>query len=278
MKNRSKVDDARDSDRMFVTALARGLQILRTFAESAAELGTSDIARLTKLPQPTVWRLCHTLAELGFLTRTPGTDKLRLGIPVLGLGYAVLATYPLAELARPYMQEIASRYRGAVSLGARDGLNMIYLQRCVGSAIVLGDLRVGSPIPLAYSATGWAYLAALGGSGRKKLLSEIQKAEGARWRQTRPLLDAALKKYEKTGYVMSKGVLHPEINAVAVPIRSQDGSLLLSISSGGISQIFTEPVLQDVGRDLIKLAGELSIWLNAQDESTVSLSRHVAAL
>ena len=62
------------------------------------------------------------------------------GLPVLGLGYAVLAGHPISELARPYMQEIADRHQGAVSLGVRDGLSMMYLQRCQGTLIVLHGL------------------------------------------------------------------------------------------------------------------------------------------
>lgn len=265
------------SDRMFVTALARGLQILRTFSAQTPELGTSDIARLTQLPQPTVWRLCHTLTELGFLTRMPGTDKLRLGIPVLTLGYSVLTTNPISELSRPYMQTIASRYHGAVSLGARDGLNMVYLQRCVGSAIVLGDLRIGSKVSLAYSATGWAYMSALPAAERKSLFAEIQASEGERWKKVRPVLDQALKKAEKTGYVMSKGILHPDINAVAVPIRSASGSPLLSMSSGGIRHIFSDEILEKVGRDLTELAEQLTVWVESQFGGTVA-HHHLAAL
>ena len=99
---------------------------------------------MTGMPQPSVWRICHTLIQLGFLVVLPGRQTMRPGIPLLGLGHAVLAGLPIGDLALPDMQSIASRYEGAVSLGARDGLSMIYLQRCQGSAIILADLRVGS--------------------------------------------------------------------------------------------------------------------------------------
>ncbi|MDP9094946.1 MAG: helix-turn-helix domain-containing protein, partial [Pseudomonadota bacterium] len=61
-----------DDDRPFVTALARGLEILGCFSASRPEIGGSQLAALTGLPQPTVWRLCHTMVQLGFLVAVSG--------------------------------------------------------------------------------------------------------------------------------------------------------------------------------------------------------------
>jgi DNA-binding IclR family transcriptional regulator len=247
----------RQTDRQFVTALGRGLDILQCFTPATPELGTSQLARMTGLPQPTVWRLCYTMTELGFLVPVPDQDRLRLGLPVLTLGYAVLARQRIGETARPYMEAIARRYQGAVSLGVRDGLSMLYLQRCQGSSIILADLGVGSRVPLAYSATGWAYLAAIPDKERKQLIGEIRAVDRQKWAATEPSFEASLKKFKKTGYMVNLGSLHPQVNAVAVPVPSQDGSILLTISSGGISSVFTDKVLHEVGRELQGLAEKL---------------------
>jgi DNA-binding IclR family transcriptional regulator len=245
------------SDRQFVTALGRGLKVLQCFTPSTPELGTSQLARMTGLPQPTVWRLCHTLTQLGFLVPVRDNDRLRLGLPVLTLGYAVLTSHRIGETAKPYMEAISKRYQGAVSLGTRDGLNMIYLQRCQGSSIILADLGVGSRVPLAYSATGWAYLAALPDRERRQLLSEIRSVDRQKWAAIEPSFEASLAKFRKTGYVLNLGSLHPQVNAVAVPVPAQDGSMLLTISSGGISSVFTDKVLHEVGNELKALAERL---------------------
>jgi DNA-binding IclR family transcriptional regulator len=252
-----KVAVSRQADRQFVTALGRGLEILQCFTPATPDLGTSQLARMTGLPQPTVWRLCHTMTELGFLVQVPDQDRLRLGLPILTLGYAVLATQRIGETARPYMEAIATRYQGAVSLGVRDGLNMLYLQRSQGSSIILADLSVGSRVPLAYSATGWAYLVAIPEKDRKQLLSEIRASDRQRWAAIEPSFEASLKEFRKTGYVVNLGSLHPQVNAVAVPVPSQDRSILLTISSGGINSVFTSKILQEVGGELKLLAEKL---------------------
>jgi DNA-binding IclR family transcriptional regulator len=247
--SRRRIDDE--------TSHCAGSNILQCFTPSTPELGTSQLARMTGLPQPTVWRLCHTMTELGFLVPVPDQDRLRLGLPVLTLGYAVLASQRIGETAKPYMEAIAKRYQGAVSLGVRDGLSMVYLQRCQGSSIILADLGVGSRVPLAYSATGWAYLVAIPDEHRKALLAEIRVVDRQKWAATETSFDASLKRFRKTGYVVNLGSLHPQVNAVAVPVQSQDGSILLTISSGGINSVFTDKVLHDVGRDLKVLAEKL---------------------
>ena len=54
-----------------VMGLLRGLAVLRCFDAIRPQLGTTEIAQMTKLPQPTVWRLCYTLQQLGYLGMTP---------------------------------------------------------------------------------------------------------------------------------------------------------------------------------------------------------------
>ncbi|HWK46951.1 MAG TPA: IclR family transcriptional regulator [Stellaceae bacterium] len=252
-------------DRQFVVALARGLDILRCFTPATPELGTSQIARMVRLPQPTVWRLCHTLLELGYLVAIPSRQTMRPGIPLLALGQAVLSGQPIGELALPHMQAIASRHEGAVSLGARDGIRMIYLQRCQGSAIVFAELRIGSHVPMATSATGWAYLAGLGKAERKAVLAELRADLGDQWPKVEERLLPALDDYEQTGYVINKGSLHAQINSVAVPVKSPDGSALLALSSGGIAPVFTSERLGAIGVELKGLAAKLAPLLTLQN-------------
>lgn len=264
VKLKKAEDDGNGKDRQYVTALARGLHILRCFGADHPSLGTAEIARMTGLAQATVWRLCHTLIEEGYLVQLERKDKLRPGIPVLSLGYAAIATTPLAELARNDMQAIADRHRGAVSLGSRDGLSMVYLQRCQGSEIVLRDMGVGSRVPVLTSVTGWAWLAGLQAEERKQALAELKRQDATRFKEMQPRIMKALEDYELFGYMVNKASLHPQINAVGVPVVSADGKTVLSLSSGGISQVFNDAKLKVIGAELKKLAADLSAALTAQ--------------
>jgi hypothetical protein len=59
------------TDRSFVVALSRGLDVLRAFQPNDGLLGNQEIASRTNLPKPTVSRLTYTLTKLGYLTPVP---------------------------------------------------------------------------------------------------------------------------------------------------------------------------------------------------------------
>ncbi len=254
-------------DRQFVTALARGLDILSCFSAATPSLGTADLSRMTGLPQATVWRLCHTLIEKGYLVQMDRKDKLRPGIPVLSLGYSAISTMPLAELARTEMQQLAVKIQGAVSLGARDGLSMVYLQRCQGAEIVLRNMVVGSRVPMLTSATGWAYMAGLSGEQLNNLFAQLHQEDAVGFKEAKPHIERALENYAATGMVINKGLLHPQIYAVGVPVISQDGGTVLALSCGGIAQLFNDTALKQAGNALKKLAGQISLMLSSQHKA-----------
>lgn len=245
-------------DRQFISALAKGLQVLRCFTTHGPELGASEIAAIAGLPQPTVWRICHTLLELGYLVADPDRSRLRLGVPVLGLGYSVLSSLPIERLAVAEMAAIARRYEGAVSLGAPDELDMIYIQRSQGSAIIHADLRIGSRVPMATSGTGWAYLAALPEEERSWYFAEFKSRQANMWERIADPLRAEISGFDSCGYVTNLGHMPPRINSVAVPVRAPDGRVVLSLSSGGISDVFSPKILPHIAADLKALSKELS--------------------
>lgn len=244
-------------DRQFVTGLARGLSVLRCFTPQRTELGTTEIARLTGLPQPTVWRLCHTLTELGYLVTIPERDKLRVGAPVLSLGYAALANLDYVQVARPHMQELADRFSAAVAIAEPHHLSMVYLERCQGDSVLLLNLQVGSRVPMYTSAIGWGYLAGLSVDARKTAFDGMKAVAGKRWPAEKKLIDEALKGYRERGFVVNNGVQHPGITAVAVPVRPPGGGLVAINLATWNSTATQRTIVQQAGPALVRLAEQL---------------------
>lgn len=250
----SKADHQESADRQFITALARGLEVLRCFDANNRTLGTTQIAARTGLPQPTVWRLCHTLQKLGYLIQVPNEDKLRVAAPVLALGMSALVGMPSLDLAKPLMQAVADRFRAAVAIGQRDRDSILYLQRCQGDSPLLANLRIGARIPIYSSAIGWAYLAACPKIQREALLADLVP-EGEKFAEQ--AFTEAMEMYEERGFVMNFGVQHKAVNTVAVPIMLDDG-VMYCVSCGGPSASLTRKImLEQVGPQLTELAAQL---------------------
>jgi len=240
-------------DRQFVTALARGLDILGCFDAARPSLGVSEIASLLDLPQPTAWRLCHTMLSLGYLAAGEG-GRLRPALAVLRLGYATLSELPVAELARPYLQELADCYSGAAGMAVRDGNDMRFVQRCESDSQLVLNLRVGSRVPVATSAMGWAYLAGL---------PDAERADAAglspAWQSAQTAFREALAGFEAEGFIINPGVLHPGYNTAAVPVMGADGRPWFTLNCGAAASVLSVARLRtEVGPRLHALAERIA--------------------
>lgn len=251
--------DDESKDRRFVTALARGLDILRAFQPGDAALGNQEIAARTGLPKPTVSRLVYTLTRLGYLSCSDESGKYRLGSGVLSLGYTFFVGTDIRERARPLMQDLADSANAAVSLGTRDRLSMIYLETCRGPSAITLRLDVGSRVPIAVSAMGRAYLAAQAEARRTELLREIERQHPDDMPRIRRGIQQAVKDLRERGFVLSIGDWQEEVHAVGVPLIEPDGSAVFALNCGGASfQLPRQKLEREIGPKLVALGQALT--------------------
>lgn len=243
-------------DRHFVTALARGLDILRCFDEQHRVLGTTEIAQMTGLAQPTVWRLCYTLQKKGFLDPVVGKDKLQLGIAAVALGGAALAGQDALDIIRPRLQVRADQRQAAIALGRRDGDSVVYLLRCQGDSPLLMNLGVGSRIPLLHSAVGWAYFASFPEEDRRLLQTQLRATQKPLEPKEQAAMEQAIQLYGERGFILHERPRY-QINTVAVAIELPANERYL-ISCGGPATLLSAKVmLEEVGPEMARLANEL---------------------
>ncbi|CAG4906992.1 unnamed protein product [Acidocella sp. C78] len=247
-------DTAPPRDRDFVTALARGLDILRAFRREGEALGNGELAARTGLSKSTVSRLTYTLHRLDYLSYHADTARYRLAPPVLSLGYSCLAGLKLRDLARPFMQALADHSGMPVAMAGRDRMSMVYLERCKGTDAVTLSIEVGAHIRLATSALGRACIAAHPPGERARLLDELRLHEGEAWPAIRPGIEAAIGECAARGYCTSYGDWKPGVNAVAVPFVPRDGTPILAFNCGGPAQTLTKARIEaDIAPRLLDL-------------------------
>ena len=220
-------------DRHFITALARGLDLLACFSSGDRLFGNQELAERCKLPKSTVSRLTYTLTKLGYLQFDQEVGKYRLGTATLALGSAMLARLDLRQLARPAMQQLADFSHAMVSLGVRDRLSMIYVENCRSQAALTLSLDVGSRIPIARTAMGRAYLALAPQTERNDILKRVRELDRAAWPRIEDGVLRALEQYHTLGCCTSLGDWQPDVNAIAIAFRPADGSVPISINCGG---------------------------------------------
>ncbi len=243
-----------EPDRDFVVALARGLEILRTFRKEGETLGNKDFAARTGLSKATVSRLTYTLHKAGYLSYNADTARYDLAPPVLSLGFSCLSGMPVRQLAKPYMQELADYSGMPVALAGHDRFSMIYLERCKGSNPITLAIEVGTHIKLATTAVGRAYLAGISADARAEMLEKLEHHEGENWPAIKRGIDDALECHDKYGYCMSLCEWKSDVNAVAVPFIPRDGSPVLAFNCGGSAlQLTHDKIKHDIAQRLIGL-------------------------
>ncbi len=113
-----------NEERNFINSLARGLSILEVFDLNNPKMGISDLSRKTGLSKSTVFRLVHTLRNLGYIVPVEEENKYTLGPKVLTLGFAVLSSFELREVALPYLKELSGKVKETVNLAVLDGMEV----------------------------------------------------------------------------------------------------------------------------------------------------------
>ncbi|WP_230799458.1 IclR family transcriptional regulator [Seohaeicola saemankumensis] len=247
-------------DRQFVTALHRGLDILRAFTpQDRSGLGNRDLADRTGLPNSTVSRLTYTLLKLGYLVYDEGTGRYRMGVPVLSLGYACLGGLKVRETAQPLMQQLADDCGDGVmvALGGRDDHSMTYVAcaRAVRGMISL-QLNVGSRISLARSAMGRAYIAGTSETEREQIIEMIrERTAPEHWPRIRDEIADAAEQIRTRGFYANIGGWQSDVNSVAVPYRSPQGDVpMLAFNLGGPAYILSrERIETEFGPRLLEM-------------------------
>jgi DNA-binding IclR family transcriptional regulator len=243
-------------ERRFVVALARGLELLRAFRPGESLLGNRDFVERTGLPKATVNRLAYTLVTLGYLRFDDDAGKYALDTGVLSLGFALLAGADTLELARPHMRALAREIGAAVSLGCRDGLDMIYLETIRSETALTLGLAPGSRLSMLTSSMGRAWLAVQEAAVREAMLADLEKAEGA------SRVDAArraIADFARDGCCYSFREWHDDVNAIAAPFRDVRNGRWLVLSSSGPASSMDEAFFREtIAPKLTALAARLA--------------------
>jgi DNA-binding IclR family transcriptional regulator len=256
------------TDRRFVVALSRGLDVLRAFRPNDGLLGNQEIAARTNLPKPTVSRLTYTLTKLGYLTPVPRFEKYQLAPSAMALGYAALANLGVRHLSEPFREALMRETGGAVAVGARDRHSMIYFGQSRNGLTLNVQLDVGSRVPIATSAMGRAYVWALPDDERAALFRDLREHYGSRWPKLREGIERSGEIVAKHGFAISAGEWQDDVHAVGVALKLNDGTGPYAFNCGAPAFRFTEDrLLNDIGPRLVAMVRNIEAALGGAPQA-----------
>lgn len=250
------------SDRKFVWALARGLEVLRAFKPGQGPLGNNELAAHTNLPKATVSRLTYTLTELGYLNFIKRLGKYEPAPSILALGYPVLSNLRVRQIAHDYMQQLANHSNASVALASRDRLSMIYVDACSSTALTTLRLDIGSRVDMAHTSVGRAFLAGISEAERDYIFQRLQARHGAEWPDLKSRIDDAIAQVNERGFCYVDDEWRRDVRAVGVPLVSADGASVMAMNCGGPAfALEPQRLINDFGPRLVHLCRSIAPML-----------------
>ena len=259
VENDAETETEGGAGRQFIGALARGLDVLRAFRVEDPPLSNQELARRTGFPRPTISRITYTLTELGYLTYHERYGCYELGGGALVLGHVARANFNPLERIRPAMQRLAEMSNANVGIGARDRLEMNYIEVLHGPSRISLRFEVGSKVPILSTAMGRAYLAGAGDDEVAGLLRQFRKAFKDDPDAPQRIVSHAKDEYERLGFCSSIGDWHDDIHGIAAPIMAPDMGGLLAINVGAPAYLMPKTkMMSEIGPELVRTASEIS--------------------
>jgi len=222
-------DDRPRKDGEYLTTLARGLSVLRSFTKERPEMTLSEVASATSLSPAVARRCLNTLLHLGYVGRK---GKLFLLTPeVLGFASAFLESMNLEEVVRPYLQVVRDSTGDSSSLAVLSHFDILYLVHVSTNRMIRLVAGFGTRFPAYPTSLGRVLLAHQSDEHIEKYLAEVKTEKLTNKTVTSiSALRKILHKCKREGYASIQDELDYGIVSVAVPVFGTDGRILAAIN------------------------------------------------
>ncbi len=144
-----------------IRSISRALNVLQII-NRAGSICLMDIARQAKLPYPSACRIVQTLLHEGMIERESSRKYYRPTPNVQSLSYGYQDDDELVKIARPFIEDLTREVGWPVSIMTRVGDQMVLRDSTHSmTTLTFGRYYPGYSMPIAYCASGKAYLSGL---------------------------------------------------------------------------------------------------------------------
>lgn len=219
----------RSDGRRLLQSTLRCLEVLDALAASDKPVAVSELARRLDVRRGTLHQQLQTLVHAGWARQTPDA-RYYLSLRAVHIGKVALEQAGIAQRLLPLLEELAMRTGEAPAIAVLDVEDVLIVQRVESQQLVRADIKVGTRMPLAGSASGHVLLAYASPDKLHRLA-----ARGV----TLPPPEV-LARVREQGYAVQRDEFQAGLSAAAVPINIGDDEELLTLSMAAPSDRFDQ--------------------------------------
>jgi DNA-binding IclR family transcriptional regulator len=227
-------------------SVERALNMLDLLAQWG-EGGVTELAVELDVHKSTVFRLLGALESRGFVDQTEDRGKYRLGFGLVRLAGAVSARMDITKQARPVTERLTNQIGETVNVAILNEDYAVNVDQALGPASVSALNWVGQQTPLHATSSGKVLLAHVDAAERTRLIKSAGLVSfTARTITSADELESELEDIRERGYATTQGEYEEGLNAIAVPVRDAQGSVVAALSASGPSYRFTSDRMEEL--------------------------------
>lgn len=240
-------------------------EVLRTVSAAMPHgISTSDVARSTSLPRPTVHRLLASLAEEGFLDHDHSAGRWLLGPELYLMGSVAAERYDVTGVAREHVKALAEATGESAFFSVRRGDETVCLLREDGAFPIRSFvLFEGKRFPLGVASAGLAILAFLREDAVERYLSTADLSREFGPAHGSEALRDRIAETRAAGYAVNPELIVTGSWGMGAAVFDRAGQPAWALSLTGIGSRFTEQRRPELGRLLLKHAHALTTQLRS---------------
>lgn len=231
--------------RDYVSSLARGLEVLRAFNRTRRKMTLSEVAAETGNTRAGARRILLTLVREGYAV---ADGKLfDLTPQVLELGFSVLSSKGVWDIARPFIDHLSDEIQESVSAAVLDKSDVVYVTGAQYHRVISVGIIVGGRFPAAQTATGRVLLAVQPEESWAKTLQNMPLDRMTDRTVTDPVeFRRILEDVRDKGWCLVDQELEIGLMSIAVPVYNSTGAIVGSINVGAPSVRMTPEMMVEV--------------------------------
>jgi DNA-binding IclR family transcriptional regulator len=247
---------ARDR-RQKVQGAEMGMQVLKTLASMGGAASLTALSHQVGESPAKVHRYLASLVASGMVSQDASASRYVLGPETINIGLAAMRQLDVVSCSAPVMATLAETHHLSCCLGILGNGGPVIVRWEEPMQPVTVNVRIGSVLPVLWSATGRAFAAfSRPGTLDAEVQRELKEATPEQRKElpNRKAVEAMLEEIRAQGCVSIRGVLLSGINAVAVPVFDAASRLAGVVTALGVAASFDPDPDGPLGR-LVKASG-----------------------